>query len=1053
MIEQTQYPEIILIPHEYANKASSKFVLYNKKGEKQQNAQVNNDFFLIWVPNSNLIETLEASILKFMPQIPLKKAFTCEIEIIDSLNDLILKGIGKIVPIEISPRILLETGIKDNVTSNSIYFWGNVLKLSLQVINEGNFIPHSERIDESDKIKIMWKPLLRSFEDFENYKNLLSLIPNLRYQIPQFNKIDQLQKYFSRIINVILRNALKKTQFAFFENVYGFSPRDSSKLKNKIPWEIRLLSSLILKDELFEVNSVLENLIPDIILKWEEKVSQSLWKLGYSLMMELKLPKSEKIKWKLNFYLQSLADSNIKILLTDLWSKFNYYAGKIVNLVEVRRKILSLLISAGKIFQPIKRALNKSNPTNISLSIIEASNFIKWASRTLKSKGFSVQIPKVFERSGNQRISVVMKVKQQKDKPVGKLSDIKDISFDMNSILSYEWEFNLGDKKIEESEINKLKDSKEPLMYLNGKWILLDADELIPVKDILQGGTRGQITARSALSHKLINRVYYVSQEREASPSLYHPPKNEKETIGPFEIKLEGEIKDIFDTLTGKKKPKKLKQPDELNGILRPYQLAGFNWIVKMTDLGFNVCLADDMGLGKTIQVISFIIELRKRQKNLKCLVISPTSVLSNWKRELEKFAPDIQKDYYYGPSRPTEFLDLLNLINKNDVILSTYGLLRRDIKNLSLIDWDVVILDESQNIKNYKSQQTKASYSIKSKTKICLTGTPIENHLVELWSAYHFLNPFLLGKRSEFVKKYYIQVERFGNKELSEELRKFISPFLLRRLKSDKKIIKDLPDKQEIKVFIDLTQEQKINYKLAVEEGMEAIERNKETKGKFKRSGAILNTILKLKQICNYPDLSKKKLKISAEKIIMKSGKMQRLMEILEEIIESGNKILIFSQFTSLLEILEKIIQEKFNINPLYLHGRLSQKNREKAVELFQNDRQNKNPIFLLSLKAGGTGLNLTAASFVLHFDRWWNPSVENQATDRAYRIGQKKNVMVYKFLCSGTIEEKIDKMIESKREMAENIIASSGEQWITDFSNSDLEKLFQLEEIQGGM
>ncbi|MCP4760236.1 MAG: DEAD/DEAH box helicase, partial [archaeon] len=419
-----------------------------------------------------------------------------------------------------------------------------------------------------------------------------------------------------------------------------------------------------------------------------------------------------------------------------------------------------------------------------------------------------------------------------------------------------------------------------------------------------------------------------------------------------------------------------------------------------------------------------------------------------------DQFAPDLKVGFYYGSSRPSDLNDLTKLINEKDILLTSYGLLRRDIKLISLVNWDIVVLDESQNIKNYKTKQTQASYELKATSKICLTGTPIENHLSELWSMFHFLNPFLLDKRSSFIKRYFIPIERLGNAAASEKLRKTIMPFLLRRLKSDKTIIKDLPEKQEIKLFIDLTERQKKTYAAVVEEGLEKIAMQEEVgKGSaLKRKGAILNTIMKLKQVCNHPaqalheNIELKEENIS--KFISDSAKLKRIVEMLEEIKASGDKILIFTQFRVMGDYLEDIIRDIMNIEPLYLHGGVPQKKRDEMVLNFQNDESNIHPVFILSLKAGGTGLNLTKASTVLHFDRWWNPAVENQATDRAYRIGQKKNVMVYKMISTGTIEEKIDKMIEQKKELADKIIASSNEDWITDLNNDDLRELFRLDE-----
>ena len=379
---------------------------------------------------------------------------------------------------------------------------------------------------------------------------------------------------------------------------------------------------------------------------------------------------------------------------------------------------------------------------------------------------------------------------------------------------------------------------------------------------------------------------------------------------------------------------------------------------------------------------------------------------------------------------------------------------MRRDIDLLELINFESTILDESQNIKNYKTKQAKAVYRLveKSRRKIALSGTPIENHITELWSLYHFLNPFLLGSRNHFMKKYAVPVGRLGNEALTNELRSLINPFLLRRMKTNKDIIPELPDKQETEVYIDITDEQKKHYSTIVNEMLaevEALEEN--SKQKFRQKGLILKAIMQLKQICNHPDqylhtpLEEVK-EMDIQDFIKKSGKIERLMELLEEAIASKSKILLFTQFKVMGDFLLHVIEKFFNIHIPFIHGGVPQEKRTIIVDQFQEDSTYETPILLLSLRAGGVGLNLSAASLVVHFDRWWNPAVEDQATDRAYRIGQKNKVNVYKMVATGTIEERISKMLQEKRAMADRIIKVTGEEWVTELSFGELREIFQL-------
>jgi len=410
-------------------------------------------------------------------------------------------------------------------------------------------------------------------------------------------------------------------------------------------------------------------------------------------------------------------------------------------------------------------------------------------------------------------------------------------------------------------------------------------------------------------------------------------------------------------------------------------------------------------------------------------------SIVGNWHRELQRFAPSLKVMIHHGHERLSGEA-FVEEAKQHDVVITTYSLALRDKEHLSAIEWEYVVVDEAQNIKNESAKQTQAIKNLNARHRIALTGTPVENRLSELWSIMEFLNPGYLGSGTDFRKKFSIPIERYHDADRAETLKRVIQPFVLRRLKTDKSIIADLPDKMEMKVFCNLTQEQASLYEAVVKEMIEKIEQS----DGIERKGLVLSTLLKLKQVCNHPA----HFVADGSSLPGRSGKLARLEEMLEEALAAGDKALIFTQFAEMGTMLRHHLQERLGCEVLFLHGGTPKKQRDAMVQRFQEDKRGA-PLFILSLKAGGVGLNLTAANHVFHFDRWWNPAVENQATDRAFRIGQQRNVQVHKFVCVGTLEERIDQMIEQKKVLAESIVGA-GENWLTEMSTAQLKELFTL-------
>ena len=478
--------------------------------------------------------------------------------------------------------------------------------------------------------------------------------------------------------------------------------------------------------------------------------------------------------------------------------------------------------------------------------------------------------------------------------------------------------------------------------------------------------------------------------------------------------------------------PTALKKVDiapSFHATLRPYQENGYQWLYQMSQLGFGACLADDMGLGKTVQLIAFL-EYSRVHHGGQALLILPASLIGNWQKEIEKFAPEMSYQILHKSDlKNSEII----LIRENQFLyITTYGMAFR-LDELKDKEWDYLILDEAQAIKNPATKQTRAIKQIPAKMRIAMTGTPIENRLSDLWSLFDFLNQGLLGTTKEFTN---------FTKGLAEnalgyaKLRKMIQPFLLRRLKTDKNIISDLPDKLEMNAYTTLSKKQIVLYKQLIEQ----IEEKLKVSEGIERKGLVLSSIMKFKQICNHPDQYLGREDYKPEY----SGKFEQLREICETIREKKERVLVFTQFREMTEPISDFLRDIFSKEGFVLHGGTTVKRRNEMVEQFNGEHYI--PYMVLSLKAGGVGLNLTAANHVIHFDRWWNPAVENQATDRAFRIGQTKNVMVHKFVTRGTIEEKIDAMIDEKQKLSGDILSGSGEQWITEYNNEELMKIFAL-------
>jgi SNF2 family DNA or RNA helicase len=602
----------------------------------------------------------------------------------------------------------------------------------------------------------------------------------------------------------------------------------------------------------------------------------------------------------------------------------------------------------------------------------------------------------------------------------GKVTPKKGERLSLNSLVQYNLQLIIGDRVISEKDFKQLLDQKSPLVEINGEWITLQPADVRAAQSILNKS----------------NEPLSLSVEDALRISIGENQTLAKLPVVNFEAS--GVLQEFIHNITDNQAIQPIENPSGFKGTLRPYQARGVGWLAFLEKWGLGSCLADDMGLGKTPQLLAFMLHLKSESMLSKPVLIAcPTSVINNWEHEVKKFAPSLSVHIHHGDKR-SKGTDFTKTIQHKNLILTSYALLYRDSKTLEKIDWQGIVLDEAQNIKNPQSKQAQAVRQLKSGFRIALTGTPVENRLSELWAILDFLNPNFLGTQAFFQKRFAAPIEKFGDRQSLQVLRSLVRPFILRRLKTDTSIIQDLPEKQEMTVFCGLSLEQANLYEALVEQSLAKIE---DSTG-IQRHGLVLGLLVKLKQICNHPSqyLKEKLLENAAL-----SGKLLRLQEMLEEVIVESDRALIFTQFAEWGHLLKPYLSQYFNQEVLFLHGGTSRQARQVMIDRFQND-PDAPKIFILSLKAGGTGLNLTRANHVFHIDRWWNPAVENQATDRAFRIGQKRNVQVHKFVCTGTLEEKINDMIESKKQLAEQTV-DAGENWLTELDTDQLRNLLLLD------
>ncbi|MGC4032944.1 MAG: DEAD/DEAH box helicase [Tepidisphaeraceae bacterium] len=691
--------------------------------------------------------------------------------------------------------------------------------------------------------------------------------------------------------------------------------------------------------------------------------------------------------------------------------------------------MLEDLKAASQHFPPLERILQTEQPTGIILTPVEAFAFMRTWAIELEDAGFHVDVPDwATPEQGELSLRLSLTPVEHDDEtlegvgPDGgqnghALSAGGRVGLD--SLVRFDWRVAVGQQQLTPAEFEQLVNQQSPLVRFRDRWIQIDLEAAKKAQAAMEKNANGSLTLGEAF------RVAYG-------------------LAGDAGVPVSGLTgSDWIDRLLSQAPDGamgELPQPPGFKGELRPYQLRGLQWMAYLDRLGLGACLADDMGLGKTIQFISLLLQERQAPVNGKSpdgptLLFAPASVVGNWTRELARFAPDLKVMAHHGPDR-LHGDAFVEAANAHDVVLIGYALAHRDQTDLRRVKWHRLAMDEAQKVKNPQAASSIAIRSLTAHRRVALTGTPIENHLSELWSIMEVLNPGLLGTAGQFRERFVIPVERMADPKRGQLLRELIRPFVLRRTKQDPEVAVNLPSKMEMRVFTELKPEQAAMYERITADMLTSVE----NASGIQRRGLILAGLTRLKQVCDHPAL----LTPDNKHIEGRSGKSERLIEMLEEVLAEGEASLVFTQFREMGHLLEKLIHSQLGQTPLFLHGGVPVKDRDKMIQEFQTPGT-KHRIFILSLRAGGLGLNLTAANHVFHYDRWWNPAVEAQATDRAHRIGQQKIVQVHKFVSIGTVEEKIDKLLADKTQLAENIV-TSGDQWLTNLSTDKLKEYLSL-------
>lgn len=745
--------------------------------------------------------------------------------------------------------------------------------------------------------------------------------------------------------------------------------------------------------------------------RWLEWIGLKENQAPFTIGLRLEEPLDDLGEWNLGLFLRSKDQPGV---LIDARDQGGYLAGW----DDFSDKVADEERRLARIFPWIAGDDDGEGGVGLKSTLTEdeAWMFLTEVSETLIALGIEILLPSWWEQIKHANLKVKARLKGQ--------TGYRRSFVGLNAMLDYDWRFSMNGVDLSEDDFQRLVNEKRRLVYLKGRWIKLDHGFIRQIQDLMKKADQEGLHIRDLLQQEL------AEENAEEGEGL-----DDHRAFAKIQIELNRHWKQMMKQLAETKEIPDLPVPAGLNGELRPYQKLGMNWLLFLRKYGFGALLADDMGLGKTIQLISYLLSVKDEEaESHPALIICPTSVLGNWQKEIERFAPDMKVHLHYGPAR-LKGATFTEEALAADIVLTSYGLTHLDFEELSAVEWSSVAIDEAQNIKNADTKQSRAVRKLRGRHQIALTGTPMENRLSELWSIFDFTNRGYLGSAGQFQKQFILPIEKEDKKEKITQLQSLIKPFLLRRTKKDEDVALNLPDKVEQKEYCPLSAEQASLYEQLVKDTFAQIE----SLSSFERKGLILQLLSRLKQLCNHPALYLKEE--NPQQLVDRSAKMEKMVELVRAVLEQEESCIIFTQYIGMGEMIQRALKAEFGVEVPFLNGSLPKAKRDELIARFQN---REFPVFLLSLKAGGTGLNLTAANHVVHYDRWWNPAVENQATDRAYRIGQSRFVHVHKLISTGTLEEKIDAMLEKKQSLNDQIIQSDS--WITELSTQELHDLVFL-------
>lgn len=886
---------------------------------------------------------------------------------------------------------------EDAFLGGDLRFWSHVARWTLDLLARSKFLPGVSN----------WEALLDSSTDQARLRHFMRQMPSIcrTYQASLEDKLAIDLPLEPAEILLSFLNQTIEAQVRISAGNYPM-PKTASPLQHWLQ-ELGQSSGVLTSSE--------SETLAAALTTWKAPL-QNYQTDQFWACLRLVPPSEGRRDWMVEYLLQAIDDPEFVVNAPTIWrnpvEQLNY-AGRVID--RPQETLLMGLGLASRIYNVIEPSLQEARPQACLLDPAQAYDFIVNVAWRLQDSGLGVILPPSLSNRGGWANRLGLKIKAST--PTQRKKD----RLGLQSLLNFEWELSIGGHSLSKREFDRLVAQNSPLVEINGEWVELRSSDIKAAQSFF-AARKDQTT---------------LSLEDALRISTGDTQTIEKLPVVSFEAS--GALQELVTTLTGTQTLEEIQKPKDFQGELRPYQARGVSWLSFLERWGLGACLADDMGLGKTVQFIAFLLYL-KQQKALgkPILLVCPTSVLGNWEREVRKFAPSLKAIVHHGDKRH-QGQAFAKVAQECNLIITSYALIHRDLKTLQTFSWQGVVLDEAQNIKNPDAKQSQAVRQLEADFRIALTGTPVENRLSELWSILDFLNPGYLGPKNFFQRRFAVPIERYGDTTSLQTLRSLTQPFILRRLKTDRSIIQDLPEKQEMAVYCGLSPEQAALYQMVVDRALEEIE---STEG-IQRKGIILALLTKLKQICDHPALFLDDE--SSESFRSRSAKLQRLEEMLEEAVAEGDRALVFTQFAEWGKLLKPHLEAQLGREVLLLYGGTTKKQREEMIDRFQHDPQGPR-IFILSLKAGGVGLNLTRANHVFHYDRWWNPAVENQATDRVFRIGQTRNVQVHKFVCTGTLEERIHDMIESKKALAEQVVGT-GENWLTELNTDQLRDLLLLD------